>query len=100
MTAACIFLLRSRDRGHDVVGTPCAACSRPGRPWPCALGLLIVIGLVDAAADLAFAVASRSGALRAVSVLSSLYPVVRCCLLSHSSENVRTRRVLPERCSH
>jgi drug/metabolite transporter (DMT)-like permease len=40
------------------------------------IGLLIVVGVFDILANVAFSVASQSDLLSLVSVLSSLYPVV------------------------
>jgi drug/metabolite transporter (DMT)-like permease len=56
------------------------------------LALLLAIGVGDVAANAAFAVASRSGLLSVVAVLSSLYPVVTV-LLARQLLQERLRRV-------
>lgn len=51
-----------------------------GPGWRAALPLLVVVGLVDVAANACFGYASRSGLLSVVAVLGSLYPVVTVLL--------------------
>jgi len=75
-----LLALRARSRraagDRSASGAPAADAAHAPRAW----AVVIVAGLFDVSANLAFAVASTKGALAVVAILGSLYPAVTVLL--------------------
>lgn len=84
-TSTLMTLVTMRAASVTVVAMLLAGMHRPPRRTPIRLGrsdlpVLALIGVGDAAANLAFGVASTTGLVSVVAVLGSLYPVVTVLL--------------------
>jgi drug/metabolite transporter (DMT)-like permease len=73
-------LIVTRAAGLALALCAAAVLRAPVRGWRSDVGTLVAVGVLDVAANGAFAVAAVRGKLSVVSVLSSLYPVVTVLL--------------------